>query len=306
MSSLPLALDDLLRHDGGMPLPAPLRGDMERLFNADFGGVRVRLDARLADRGVLACAAGEWLHVAPGAWAPDAAAGRALVAHELAHVLQQRPTGGSATAAPLRVATAWQDDELEDEADTWATLGMLVGAAGLSGLRNRASLPVTGRAPRGAVQCVLIHARDARGKVDWIAGKNGYNGDQVASAKKIIDGIEHTGTDSCTVNGLNGTKFGHESTGQQESNPANKSVSVWWSASHGRPTTERDGKKRSTVQGTLDNAIRVCGLGTHLAEFAGKPAYRMLWRVSAGLADRFHIDANSVKLMPAPKAKKED
>ena len=40
MSSLPLALDDLLRHDGGMPLPAPLRSDMERLFNADFGGVQ--------------------------------------------------------------------------------------------------------------------------------------------------------------------------------------------------------------------------------------------------------------------------
>jgi len=305
MSSPPLALDDLLRHDGGMPVPAPLRGDMERLFNADFGGVRVRLDARLADRGVLACAAGEWLHVAPGAWAPDTVAGRALVAHELAHVLQQRSSEGSSMTAPLRVATAWQDDALEDEADTWAMLATLLREAGLSGLRNRASLPVTGRAPRGAVQCVLIHARDARGKVDWVAGKNGYTSDQVASAKKIIDGIANTGTDSCTVNGLNGTKLGHESTGQQESNPANKSVSVWWSASHGRPTTERDGKKRSTVQGTLDDAIRVCGLGTHLAEFAGKPAYRMLWRVSAGLADRFHIDANSVKLMPAPKPKKD-
>ena len=300
MSALPLSLDDLLRHDDGAPLPAALRGDMERLFNADLGGVRVRLDARLPERGVLACAAGERLHFAPGAWAPGTAGGRALVAHEIAHVLQQRAAGGASARSPAR-SIAWHDDALEAEADTWGTLAALVGAAGLAGSPNLADRPVTGRAPRGAVQCVLIHARDARGKVDWVAGKNGYNGDQVASAKKIIDAIADTGIDSCTVTGLDAGKFGHESSGERNANPTNKSVSVWWSASQGRPTTKREGYDRTKEHGSLENAIRVCGLGTHLDDFAGKAAYRLLWRVSAGLADRFHIDGNTVKLMPAPR-----
>jgi hypothetical protein len=302
MSSLSLDHVDVLRRDEGIALPDPLRGDMERLFNADLGTVRVRLDARLPERGVLACATDEWLHVAPAAWAPHTPAGRALLAHELAHVLQQRQ-GAAAIRHSVPAGTAWRDETLEDEADTWAMLATLVGEAGLWGQRNRAGLPVIGRAPRGAVQCVLIHARDARGKVDWVVKKNGYTSEQATSAKKIIDGIAFKGPDSCTVSGLDGAKFGHESTGQQESNPTNKSVSVWWNASAGRPTAERDGRKKTTVAGTLDDAIHVCGLGTHLDEHAGKSAYRMLWRVSAGLADRFHIDNNTVKLMPAPKPK---
>ena len=53
--------------------------------------------------------------------------------------------------------------------------------------------------------------------------------------------------------------------------------------------------------GAISDAISVCGLGTHLKEHQGKPAYRMLWKVSASLGDRFYLVNNTVTLMSSPK-----
>lgn len=81
----------------GQPLETPLRRDMEQRFGADFASVRVHQDApaRQAsqDLGALAWTAGE--HVVFGT---GSVADRQLVAHELAHVLQQR--AGAAAAVP--------------------------------------------------------------------------------------------------------------------------------------------------------------------------------------------------------------
>ncbi len=72
---------------------------MEPRFGHDFSGVRVHTDSRAAEsaRAVNAHAytVGNDIVFAPGKYQPDAHSGRELLAHELAHTVQQ---GGLATA----------------------------------------------------------------------------------------------------------------------------------------------------------------------------------------------------------------
>lgn len=82
---------------GAAPLPAALRAEMQDRFGHDFASVRVATDHR-ADQatrgfGARAFARGEELSFAAGEYAPGTASGRALLAHELSHVLQQRVAG---------------------------------------------------------------------------------------------------------------------------------------------------------------------------------------------------------------------
>ena len=78
----------------GRPLPAAERARFERSLDADLRRVRVHDDAAAAvaarDRHAAGFAAGE--HVVLGADAREGSVGRAgTLAHELVHVLQQRP-----------------------------------------------------------------------------------------------------------------------------------------------------------------------------------------------------------------------
>jgi hypothetical protein len=69
------------------PLSRSLRGELEAMFGADFARVRVYESALAAP---LACTQGEDIYFAPGAYDPWTRAGREVLGHELAHVLQQR------------------------------------------------------------------------------------------------------------------------------------------------------------------------------------------------------------------------
>lgn len=77
----------------GAPLPAATRSFFEPRFGADFSAVRVHDDdaAHRAARhaGALAYTHGSDIVFSAGRYAPDSSAGRALLAHELAHVVQQ-------------------------------------------------------------------------------------------------------------------------------------------------------------------------------------------------------------------------
>jgi hypothetical protein len=80
-------------HGGGSPLPNPLRAFFEARFQHNFAAVRVHTDAgaaRLA-RGVNARAftLGPNIVLGAGAYAPGTGEGKHLLAHELAHVVQQ-------------------------------------------------------------------------------------------------------------------------------------------------------------------------------------------------------------------------
>ncbi len=89
----PPIVHDVLRSPG-RPLDETTRGFMESRFNHDFSGVRVHTDGRAAEsaRAVNALAYTVGNHVAFGAgqYVPETSGGRGLLAHELAHVVQQR------------------------------------------------------------------------------------------------------------------------------------------------------------------------------------------------------------------------
>jgi hypothetical protein len=92
------AVSDLLA--GGAPLPPALRRDMEQRFGCDFSTVRIHdgPGAEAATKGLSAKAVTIGSHIAfdAGRFAPDTSDGRRLIAHELAHVVQQS-RGGSAS-----------------------------------------------------------------------------------------------------------------------------------------------------------------------------------------------------------------
>jgi hypothetical protein len=99
----------------GQALDGAAREAMEARFGRDFGQVRIHADPKAATsaREVDAAAYTVGSHVVfdTGRYAPDTARGRALIAHELGHVVQQQ---GSSDAAPLVLGP--RDDVAEREA----------------------------------------------------------------------------------------------------------------------------------------------------------------------------------------------
>jgi hypothetical protein len=102
----------------GQPLHADTREYMESRFGHDFSQVRIHADSGAADSAravhALAYTVGRDVVFAPGQYAPNSAAGRQLLAHELTHVLQQ--SAGGAIAQPRREIGAL-NDPAEIEAD---------------------------------------------------------------------------------------------------------------------------------------------------------------------------------------------
>ncbi len=86
----------------GRPLDPPLRSEMGRHFGHDFSHVRVHTDASAGraaqDAGARAFTVGADIVFGAGQFAPATQVGRRLIAHELAHVVQQR--GGDTAAGP--------------------------------------------------------------------------------------------------------------------------------------------------------------------------------------------------------------
>jgi uncharacterized protein DUF4157 len=79
----------------GVPLPPAVRAAFEESFRRPFGDVRIHDDARADDavRGIQAVAftVGSDIYFRSGAYDPDSEDGKRLLAHELAHVVQQSP-----------------------------------------------------------------------------------------------------------------------------------------------------------------------------------------------------------------------
>lgn len=92
----------------GQQLDAATRAFFEPRFGADFSHVRVHTDERAADsaRGVAALAytVGSQIAFDSGHYAPHSEGGRRLLAHELAHVVQQTGESGVATSPLVRRA----------------------------------------------------------------------------------------------------------------------------------------------------------------------------------------------------------
>ncbi len=95
---LPSAVRSELSGGGGRPLEPGIRRFMESRFGYDFGAVKVHTGDQAADsaRKVNAAAytVGKDVVFGEGRYAPGTVSGKELMAHELAHTVQQRPENG--------------------------------------------------------------------------------------------------------------------------------------------------------------------------------------------------------------------
>ena len=126
---------------GAAPLPGTVRAFMEPRFGADFGGVRVHTggDAVQMNRDLKAQAFthGQDIYFGAGQYDPGTDAGKRLLAHELAHVVQQAPR-------PLRTAAA--TPESVQRKITWA--GIKSHLPTTTGIKSH--LPSTATLKKGA------------------------------------------------------------------------------------------------------------------------------------------------------------
>jgi len=106
----------------GRPLDGPVRADMQARLGADLSGVRVHTGPA-ADRAARAVASeafttGSHLVFRQGRYNPASAGGRRVLAHELAHVLQQRNGPVAGTGRRLKISDP--ADRFERAAETTA------------------------------------------------------------------------------------------------------------------------------------------------------------------------------------------
>ena len=91
IAAVPIAAATLrLGGPQGRPLPPTVLQRMEAAFAADFSDVRVHEGPEAAAIGAVAFTHGSSIYFEHGRFRPETAEGRRLLAHELAHVLQQR------------------------------------------------------------------------------------------------------------------------------------------------------------------------------------------------------------------------
>lgn len=165
----PTVVADVLRSPG-RPLPPATRAFMERRFGHDFADVRVHTDRRAAASAraidALAYTAGPDIVFGAGQYAPRNGRGRALLAHELAHVVQQGATGGTTAA----------DHPVQRAIDPISAAGLGVAVFGL----------VSGMVTQGAG---LTWSRNIGKAIhDWPAGKEPPQDEWIRDwSKSILD-----------------------------------------------------------------------------------------------------------------------
>jgi hypothetical protein len=126
----------------GQPLDAATRAFMEPRFSHDFSDVRVHADTRAAQSAeavnALAYTVGKNVVFAAGQYQPGSAQGRHLLAHELAHTIQQADHGAM---SPQRLSVGRTDDALERQADALADYVVSPSSAGAPPAMQRGQNP---------------------------------------------------------------------------------------------------------------------------------------------------------------------
>jgi hypothetical protein len=138
------AAHEVLR-SAGKPLDEPVRTEMEARLGTDFSDVRLHTD-EVAQRSAAELGARAWTsgnHVVIGNGGGD----RHTLAHELAHVVQQRegPVVGTDNGAGLSVSDP--SDRFEREAEATATRVMSRSAAGPPAAQTALAAPAVASGP---------------------------------------------------------------------------------------------------------------------------------------------------------------
>lgn len=161
--------------DGGQSLDSSVRAEMEAAFGEDFGNVRVHTDNKtqedVAELGARSFTRGADIYFGKGEYDPSTRAGKELIAHELAHVVQQK--GNPADQPSLSVDQA--GDAFEQEADHAA-------AAVLSGghphVTSRTGVPTLQRKQGEALPPTITTTDEvavAVGHGTWLIGSLSVN-----------------------------------------------------------------------------------------------------------------------------------
>lgn len=132
-AAAPAVVQDVVR-SAGLPLDAATREAMEPRFGYSFSDVRVHADEQAAKSaaavGARAYTVGNHVVFGAGRYVPDLSEGRRLLAHELAHVVQQSRSDLVAVRPSLAVGPV--DAPEEREADAAANAALRGGAATVS------------------------------------------------------------------------------------------------------------------------------------------------------------------------------
>jgi hypothetical protein len=196
--SVPLIVHEVLRSPG-QPLDPTIRAFMEPRFGHDFSQVRVHADAMAAESAqavnALAYTVGRDVVFGTGQFAPNTGAGKKLLAHELAHTVQQ----GLTSAVDRSVHGPSDPDPAERSADTAAD-------AVLAGRSIGSIDQVTPRVQRRAapyIKKITVHlAPPQSADLEWEgtppAGATGTDHFTVSTGKGYSDPGDPPGT--CTRN----------------------------------------------------------------------------------------------------------
>jgi len=117
-TAVPLPSSIRLDNRGGQPLPPAVLQKMEQVFQTRFNDVRIHVGHHVAAVGALALTQGTHIHFAPGHYNPATPRGERVLAHELAHVVQQR--AGRVTHPFGEGKAVVQDRSLDAEAERMA------------------------------------------------------------------------------------------------------------------------------------------------------------------------------------------
>jgi len=122
--------------EGGHSLDIGVKQNMESAFGHDFSHVRVHTDGKAADASAQmnarAFTVGSRIAFASGEYQPGSLIGDALIAHELAHVVQQGGASGPVLSKSDGAKSEGPVDALEQDADS-AAVRAIAGIWGLAG-----------------------------------------------------------------------------------------------------------------------------------------------------------------------------
>lgn len=161
----------------GAGLPSDIRGDLEGSLGASLADVRVHTGSDSANAaaamGARAFTVGQDIHFGAGNFAPSSSGGRELIAHEVAHTVQQQG-GGATSQAKLEVSQP--GDSHEVEADRFAAafsmgVGQLapIGRGSVSGNLSRDAEEQGGGAGSTALNWVIDRIDDASSLVSALS-----------------------------------------------------------------------------------------------------------------------------------------
>jgi Domain of unknown function (DUF4157) len=165
--SVPSIVHDVLRSPG-QPLDVAIRSFMEPRLGHDFSGVRVHTNSQAAESAravnALAYTVGSNVAFAEGHYQPATTAGQRLLAHELAHVVQQQRAASAVNAGSLIVGDPC--DHAEGEADRVANDLDRVGVAPAPLVHQSPSVMTLRRQPKPTPDPFNCPANTTRVRVD--------------------------------------------------------------------------------------------------------------------------------------------